>query len=58
MTPDCSTVNATGGTSLVWPFALVAPSVEGGEHMRAYYVKVFRHLLPTTVLTGFISGVN
>ena len=26
--------------------------------MRAYYVKVFRHLLSTTVLTGFLGEVN
>jgi hypothetical protein len=30
----------------------------GDEQMRAYYVKVFRHLLSTTVLTGFLSGLN
>jgi hypothetical protein len=30
----------------------------GDEQMRAYYVKVFRHLLSTTVLTGFLSGAN
>jgi len=26
--------------------------------MKAYYVKVFRHLLSTAVLTGFIGGTN
>jgi hypothetical protein len=26
--------------------------------MRAYYRKVFRHLLSTTVLTGFLGGAN
>jgi hypothetical protein len=26
--------------------------------VRAYYAKVFRHLLSTTVLTGFVGGAN
>jgi hypothetical protein len=28
----------------------------GGEQMRAYYMKVFRHMLSATVLIGF--GLN
>jgi hypothetical protein len=34
------------------------PEKKGDEQMRAYYVKVFRHLLSTTVLTGFLSASN
>ena len=30
---------------------------KGEEQMKAYYWKVFRHLLSTTVLTGF-AGLN
>jgi hypothetical protein len=30
---------------------------KGDEEMRAYYWKVIRHLLSTTVLTGF-GGIN
>ena len=34
------------------------PEKKGDQQMRAYYVKVFRHLLSTTVLTGFLGGNN
>jgi hypothetical protein len=34
------------------------PSKKGDEQMRAYYVKVFRHLLSTAVLTGFFGTTN
>ena len=34
------------------------PEKKGDEQMRTYYVKVFRHQLSTTVLTGFIAGAN
>jgi len=34
------------------------PQKKGEEQMRAYYVKVFRHLLSTAVLTGFFSAGN
>jgi hypothetical protein len=34
------------------------PEKKGEEQMQAYYVKVFRHLLSTTVLTGFMGGTN
>jgi hypothetical protein len=32
-----------------------SPKEKGEEQMQAYYWKVFRHLLSTTVLTGFGS---
>jgi hypothetical protein len=35
-----------------------SPERKGAEQMRAYYWKVFRHLLSTTVLTGFLAGMN
>jgi hypothetical protein len=34
------------------------PEKKGEEQMRAYYVKVFRHLLSTTVLTCFLGVSN
>ena len=34
------------------------PEKKGEEQMRAYYVKVFRHLLSTTVLTSFLGASN
>jgi hypothetical protein len=34
------------------------PEKKGEEQMRAYYVKVLRHMLSTAVLTGFMSGGN
>jgi hypothetical protein len=35
-------------------------TLKGGKvrKMRTYYVKVFRHLLSTAVLTGFLAGAN
>ena len=41
-----------------WPTREAAPEKKGDEQMRTYYVKVFRHQLSTTVLTGFIAGAN
>jgi hypothetical protein len=35
-----------------------APENKGDEEMRAYYVKVIRHMLSTAVLTGFLGGAN
>jgi hypothetical protein len=34
------------------------PEKKGDKQMRAYYVKVFRHMLSTAVLTGFLGGSN
>jgi hypothetical protein len=41
-----------------WPTREGPPEKKGEEQMQAYYAKVFRHLLSTTVLTGFVSGAN
>jgi hypothetical protein len=35
-----------------------AQEQRGDEQMRAYYVKVFRQMFSTAVLTGFLSGGN
>jgi hypothetical protein len=40
------------------PTREAAQEQRGEEQMRAYYVKVLRHMLSTTVLTGFLSGGN
>jgi hypothetical protein len=40
------------------PAREVAQEQRGDEQMRAYYVKVLRHMLSTAVLTGFLSGNN
>jgi hypothetical protein len=35
----------------------VSPETKGEEkEIRAYYWKVFRHMLSTTALTGFLAG--
>jgi hypothetical protein len=41
-----------------WPTREGPPEKKGEEQMQAYYAKVFRHLLSTTVLTGFVGGAN
>ena len=39
-----------------WPTRERPPEKKGEEQMKAYYVKVFRHMLSATVLIGF--GIN
>jgi hypothetical protein len=34
------------------------PEKKGDKQMRAYYVKVFRHMFSMAVLAGFVSGGN
>ena len=40
------------------PTREAAQQQRGDEQMRAYYVKVFRHMLSTAILTGFLGGTN
>ncbi len=40
------------------PIREAARAERGDEQMRAYYVKVIRHMLSTAVLTGFAAGSN
>jgi hypothetical protein len=40
------------------PTREAAQDQRGDEQMKAYYVRVLRHMLSTAVLIGFASGTN